>query len=537
MGNVTTFRSEKSASGLTPETVEGAFAENLYCVGLDNALTNATRYAIQSTFRRNMGARTIPVSTSVLSEFDVGDYFMIVGRQNGGLVAEMRKVEHTANGLIFFDIPLSFYYDSVSSDPEGLYKVGDESGEISVEDACSTIQKVIIPFTYNSLEINDTDTTYNSHRILDFTNKKTPTRLYVTRTSYNATYNRAYVLRPEIIISAVGQTISKMQNPSDGTAATVDSGQTFRSGTVNIELEGTAARSALGVSSSSLVDIENYGLVVSDDLDAPDMTYRGEVRGIKLAAGVGSNGVRVVLDAPLLQEYSSPEVRLVPINTNNPSLFKHFVEGDRAELNSYTINESRISTQSNDEYRARRMLGCKVSGMEISADSGNPVTLGLAFEALNSLSKITGRPDTGNTYTFPVLNRNNIQLPDDELFMFKQGRFDVFAPSTSGARASTIAGSVDNFSLNINNSLEPKYYADGTCNNEKFNPTRILTAERSITLNVTLRFIWDAEADEFDIWAVYEALQNSRTDPGLDIELRFARGTDEILDMFTGDVR
>ena len=73
----------------------------------------------------------------------------------------------------------------------------------------ANIQRVTLPFSHSSLEINDSDITYSSHRLFDFTNKKTPTIVYANRQAYTARYNRAQVLRPEVILSSIGRTVSR----------------------------------------------------------------------------------------------------------------------------------------------------------------------------------------------------------------------------------------------------------------------------------------------------------------------------------------
>ena len=103
------------------------------------------------------------------------------------------------------------------------------------------------------------------------------------------------------------------------------------------------------------------------------------------------------------------------------------------------------------------MLGAKVSSMELNADAGAFMTVGLSYDALNSVSS---RANTGSYYTFPSVTRDNIVFPSDQPFLFKQGKFTV----VNNTNAEKMLSTVDSFTLNINNSLDVRYYADGTIN-------------------------------------------------------------------------
>ena len=228
------FRSEKSVHGLSLEVIGGMYAENLYTPALESVLTrNSTaenprpaKYSISSDAVTNIGTRRLQVTVGTYDIFGDGDFFLLVGAQNGEFIAELRKIEKRISDgtkrYFGFDLPLSFRYDSFTESPSGIYKVDAPDSEQDPDTRTTTlvigtadlykdsIQPISAPFINTIPEINDGDATYSSSRLFDLTNKKTPTKVYLTRQSYNARFSNAHIVSPEILISGIGETVSRI---------------------------------------------------------------------------------------------------------------------------------------------------------------------------------------------------------------------------------------------------------------------------------------------------------------------------------------
>ena len=305
--------------------------------------------------------------------------------------------------------------------------------------------------------------------------------------------------------------------------ATTDANTGFGKGTINIRLERTGPgneRGFLTDTGRTLTEpLKKIAVVVAEDGSAPDSTYVGEARRVRYFHNIGDTDISIVLEAPLQHSYTDPDFYLIDLE-NGEVFFKHFAKHDQGESNFYTLHSTMVSVEDNDYLFARRITGNKVSTYELSADAGAPVSLGLSFEALNSVSN---RSESSNYHLFPPLKRGDDAFPEGLPFLFKQGEFRV--PTSSGN--GELIGSMDSFALNVNNSLDVRYYSDGTLNNNKANPTKIYIGERNITLNMQLRIAWD-DTLEYDVLKFYDGLQEARTFAGVWIKMVFQRDKDII---------
>jgi hypothetical protein len=238
------------------------------------------------------------------------------------------------------------------------------------------------------------------------------------------------------------------------------------------------------------------------------------------------------------------EVRkIVATNSNNifvdyPFLFQHAADETTDEVTgpyTHTITEAvelpgiswqvknRDSSEASTNDWIRRYSGGKIGQATITAEEGG--TLRMSWESAPFLDMNHNQyDDTVQTAPINKFDASNygvtVEFPTSEPYYFSQGSVTLF--DVEFAR-------VTNFTININNNLEPRYFISNDANRT---PSAIYEGRREYSMTATI-VLPDALASTTTTRTLFKELlaegDYTAGFTGFDIDLVFTRGTDDTL--------
>ena len=497
------YRSDQAVVTFGAEAVLGGYPESA-----TSASTTSGTASLNGA--HDAGAKALTVTSH--SGISVGNIIRIGGV---ALNNELRKVVGIANTntTYYLDAPTSSYHPTSAA-----------IAVVTVTDADQDKYMTFIPGVYDTVTVPDMTPTIEPRYFLGTGSKRNFTAAYKGTQSYNGSWPSFIALNAAALRFPIGRMMDTAgTTTSNATSALALNGASKR-GDQYITWNGSAATSFTTSVYASI------GTQITD----PGGSEPREI--IKIVSNSGSAGASR-LAYPLKYDHAND----APIQiVSGP--FTHTILETNV-LDSIAMNvHMRDSGETSANDFDRRFFGGKVGAATLSAEEGGLLVMGwdtIPFmgavhnQSADPNSSITGGdvPFYGVTQSIESDNVGSkttagsaaITYPTTDPYYFSQGTVSLFG--TEFAR-------VRNFTININNNVEPRYYIERRGDSRLRGPSDIVEMRREYTMDATIA-LPDSIAATADTSTLFKQLMlegdYGAGMKGFNIQLVFTRGTDDTI--------
>ena len=472
-------------------------------VGASN-FTGALDLAVEA------GSRSIYVDGDAISAISVGEYLIIgadtsihAGDSDINLNTEIRKVAKVvvdsddANaGTITLTAPLGYSHlinaavnqvDVNSGEMQGLGISEDAEGDVTMDHTRFT------PGVWESIEVPDPAMEIEGRYFLGTTSKRNFYSAYKGQQSFSGTLSNFELLNGYPLKYPIGKVATK----------------------------GTDTGSGAGVVQTTAIKPGDYYFLISTDAGYADGDY--------IQVGTSDSGLEEV--RKIMQIDSNTEdTDKDRIWVDYPFLIAHAAGAGGGTCNEVTSPYTHVITETVDlsgitwlvkntdssETAAnawlRRYFGGKIGQATITAEEGG--TLRMSWESAPFLDMNHNQYISASTEVnkYDASNKAvTVEYPTTEPYYFSQGSVTMFG--VEFAR-------ITNFTININNNLEPRYFIrdDGS----ERTPSNIYEGRREYTMTATV-VLPDSLASTSTTATMFKQLLAEGSNTGFDIDIAFTR--------------
>ena len=438
------------------------------------------------------GARTIGVAAT--TNADVGDYVQIgTTGTNGTEIRKIVKIVTSAPRSLTLNAPVGFYHES-----------GEAVQEVDTTTSAGTMDGLAIdsntshhmrftPGVWESIEVPDPAMEIEGRYFLGTESKRNFYAAYKGQQSFSGTLSNFELLNGYPLRFPLG-TVSTTGSDKGGTAG---------AGTVN----------GIIYAGQYEIDVATFANYAVSDYIQVDVGVLSEVRKI-VAVSSGNFWV----DYPFLFEHAHG----VACNEVEAPFTHTIVEAVELDSVSWQVkNRDSSETATNDWIR--RYFGGKIGQATLTAEEGG--TLRMSWESAPFIDMNHNQyDDTARTIVNKWDGSNlaaTVEYPTTNPYYFSQGSITMFG--VEFAR-------ITNFTININNNLEPRYFIrdDGS----ERTPSDIYEGRREYSMTATIVLPDTVSATDTTRTIFKELLSEGDYGSGMagfDIDLVFTRGTNDTI--------
>ena len=430
------------------------------------------------------------IGATATTNIAVGNYVMI--GTNGTNSCEIRKVvafnDSTTPKTLTLNAPLGYYHE----DNEELQEIGYSAGSIATLtlDANTMDHMRFTPGVWESIEVPDPTMEIEGRYFLGIGAKRNFYTAYKGQQSFSGTLSNFELLNGYPLRFPIG-TVATTGTASGGSSTL--SAATF------------AGQYEIDVASASTMAVGEYIQIGAGTL--------AEVRKINAASSTN-----FFLDYPLLFDHDNG-VAVAEVVAPYTHTITEAVE--LPGISWQVKNRDSSETATNDWIR--RYFGGKIGQATLTAEEGG--TLRMSWESAPFLNMDHNQYDDtvqtapGNKFDATSLGVT-VERPSTEPYYFSQGSVSMF-----GVTFARVA----NFTININNNLEPRYFISSDAartpsaifeGRREYSMTATIVLPDSISSTDTTRTLFKELLAEGDYTAGFT---------GFDIDLVFTRGTNDTL--------
>jgi len=472
------------------------------------------------------GSRSIYVDGDAISAISVGEYLIIgadtsihAGDSDINLNTEIRKVakvvvdsDDANSGTITLTAPLGYSHlinsavnqvDVNSGEVQGLGISEDAEGDVTMDHTRFT------PGVWESIEVPDPAMEIEGRYFLGTTSKRNFYAAYKGQQSFSGTLSNFELLNGYPLKYPIGKVATK----------------------------GTDSGAGGGVVQTTAIKPGDYYFLISADSGYDDGNY--------IQVGASDSGLEEV--RKIIQIDSDTEdTDKDRIWVDYPFLIAHAAGAGGGTCNEVTSPYTHVITETVDlsgitwlvkntdssETAAnawlRRYFGGKIGQATITAEEGG--TLRMSWESapfldMNHNQYISGSTEV-NKYDASI-KASTVEYPTTEPYYFSQGSVTMFG--VEFAR-------ITNFTININNNLEPRYFIrdDGS----ERTPSNIYEGRREYSMTATV-VLPDSLASTSTTATMFKQLLAEGSNTGFDIDIVFTRtaSTDTLTINIPGDTQ
>lgn len=430
---------------------------------------------------------------------------------------ELRKVVGRAStGLtLYLDAPTSAYHPN--------------NAVIQVVSAVADVDQdkymTFIPGVYDTVTVPDMTPTIEPRYFLGTGSKRNFSAAYKGTQAYNGSWPSFIALNAAALRFPIGRMMETAATTTTNLAAALALNGASKKGDQYITWDGSAAATFTTSVYASI------GTQITD----PGGSEPREI--IKIVSGSGTAGASR-LAYPLKYDHAND----APIQIVSGPFTHTILETN--QLDSIAMN---VHMKDSDETAAndfdRRFFGGKVGAATLAAEEGGlmvmgwdtiPFMGGLHNQKLDPNSSITGGdvPFYGLTQSIASDNVGSkttvastaISYPTTDPYYFSQGTVSLFG--TEFAR-------VRNFTININNNVEPRYYIERRGDSRLRGPSDIVEMRREYTMDATIALPDTVNSATSDTTSLFKQLMlegdYGAGMKGFNIQLVFTRGTNDTI--------
>ena len=498
------YRSDQAVVTFGAEAVLGGHPE----AATSASTTSGTATLVSAT---EAGAKSLTVSSH--SGIAVGDIIRIGATT---LNNELRKVVHIAdsNTTYYLDAPTSAYHPASAA-----------IAVVTLADADQDKYLTFIPGVYDTVTVPDMTPTIEPRYFLGTGAKRNFTAAYKGTQAYNGSIPSFILLNAAPLRFPFGRMMDTASTTTSNATSVLALNGARKRGDQFIIWNGS------GNATFTTSVYASIGTQITD----PGGSEPREI--IKIVTGSGTAGTSR-LAYPL--KYDHADDAPIQIVSGN---FTHTIL-ETNQLDSVAMNvHMRDSGETAANDFDRRFFGGKVGAATLSAEEGGLLVMGwdtvpfmgmLHNQFADPNSTIGTNIDVPFSGTFQTIEDDNIgskttaasaaiTMPTEEPYYFSQGTVSMFG--TEFAR-------VRNFSININNNVEPRYYIERRGDTRNRGPSDIVEMRREYTMSATIA-LPDSIADTADTTTLFKQLMlegdYGAGMRGFDIRLTFTRGANDTI--------
>jgi len=472
------------------------------------------------------GSRSIYVDGDAISAISVGEYLIIgadtsihAGDSDINLNTEIRKVakvvvdsDDANSGTITLTAPLGYSHlinsavnqvDVNSGEVQGLGISEDAEGDVTMDHTRFT------PGVWESIEVPDPAMEIEGRYFLGTTSKRNFYAAYKGQQSFSGTLSNFELLNGYPLKYPIGKVATKGTDSGAGggvvqTTAIKPGDYYFLISTNAGYVDGDYVQ--VGVSDSGLEEVRK---IMQIDADTED-----------------TDKDRIWVDYPFLIAHAAGEGGGTCNEVTSP--YTHVIT-ETVDLSGITwLVKNTDSSETAANAWLRRYFGGKIGQATITAEEGG--TLRMSWESapfldMNHNQYISGSTEV-NKYDASI-KASTVEYPTTEPYYFSQGSVTMFG--VEFAR-------ITNFTININNNLEPRYFIrdDGS----ERTPSNIYEGRREYSMTATV-VLPDSLASTSTTATMFKQLLAEGSNTGFDIDIVFTRtaSTDTLTINIPGDTQ
>jgi hypothetical protein len=460
------YRSDQAVVTFGAEAALGGYIE-----GASGSTTDSVASSSVATTAISAGATSLTISSA--SSFAVGQYLQIgtKGSTTTQKVTEIRRLVGISGTTFYLDAPCGFDH-----------AVGQEVKTIAtLTDTDNDKFTTYIPGVYDTVTVPDMTPTIEPRYFLGTGAKRNFTAAYKGTQAFNGSVPSFIILNGwplRFPLGKINSTISAASSPTD-TGSTID-------------VAASKGDYFIDTASGS-----NFAAGDYIQIGSSAATY--EVNRI---VAKSTNLLR--LATPLKQDHAASGVNVVPMDgTGALNYFTHTIT-ETNELDSLSMDvHMRDSGETAANDFNRRYYGGKVGAATLSAEEGGllvmgwdtiPFMGGVHNQKLDS--NFSGSEALPKHSLFQTVESDNIgsrsvsgdattlAYPTQDPYYFSEGTVTMFGQTFARVR---------NFSITINNNVEPRYYIERRGDSRNRGPSDIVEMRREYTMTATIA-LPDSEA-------------------------------------------
>ena len=422
-------------------------------------------------------------------------------------VPEVRRVTRVDGVNIYVDPPIAFPHANGAVVRAMDYSGGisAHAGDAEVSDYGGVdIDKFItwFPGVYETVDCPDPEEAFDQRYVLGQNTNRNVYQYFKGQQTYSGSVAGMVLLNGHPLRFPIGKVVTI---PTTAPAAVANAAISANKGAF-----GKAGSPMIKLVTSSAVNIPNgtilcigadNGAVVINGTTVPSANNRMEIRRV-VAGGSASeiDGSYLRLNYPLKYDHdpATPAANgvetgaLGTVAATGVTFVHHIIEDVALPSVSWNVN---IKDDAGENAFQRRYYGGKIDGLTISAEAGGLITcdwdtstfLGMnhniaggdaLLESSENVRGYTFMQDIAKTdIGTPVIAAGDGKaLPSTEPYYFSEGTIKVFGSDI---------GRIQNFSLNVSNALEPKYYIEHRGGDNR-GPNEVKEGQRTYGLTATV---------------------------------------------------
>jgi len=492
-----TYRSDRSQVTFAAEAAQGGYPEPIYGItGTGSALLSSAAAA---------GSKKITVSST--SGLIQGD-FILIGTQTptaaNAATQEIRRIDFISGSDLYLDRPTAFYHAASAEVVEVTALPSDYASASGVFPAVTWL-----PGVYDTVTLPEPTSAVEPTYFLGTNSNRNFTHAYRGSQSYDGSLSAITLLNGWPLRFPIGKVTTIQSSAVESGLSTTIATASNKGDTV-IEVSATTSAAA-----GDLVYIGNSATQSS--------ATNAEIRQIVKVDAVNS---LLYLNYPLNLAHASSETVKEITHTQGTTLYTHTIS-ETSDLDTISLSALfKDSSDTDGNALIRRYYGGMVSSASLTAEEGGLVQfswdsipfMGMVHNIKNawdstSNSQITGIPGyhltsdpgtnasldyvgvplvdaDGGDYATAADSTENAGFPTTEPYYFSQGIITMFGATIARVR---------DFSLSIDNAVEPRYYIEQRGDTRRRGPSELHEQRRTYTMAATL------VPDSIDVDGTYSA--------------------------------
>ena len=500
------YRSDQAVVTFGAEAALGGYPE---------AATSATQTADTAVLSADLAAGSLVVTVDALSGLAAGNMIRIgspnasTGAQTALVESEVRRIVAITDSdtKIHLNAPTAHFH----ADDERVTEITAIADDSTDHDKYVTY----IPGVYDTVTVPDFTPTIEPRYFLGTGSKRNFTAAYKGTQSYNGSWPSFILLNGWPLRFPIG---------------TVNSTSATRGGSLTLNGDSKAGDTFITVSASTGINANVYLNIGTSGTSKQEI-----VRCVSTQSA--STAVR--LTTPLKYDHAgggdagtAEEVKIAS------GVATHVIEESNVlpsiSMGVHMLDSSETAANSFD----RKFFGGKVGAATLSAEEGGLLVMG--WDSIPFMGMAHNQKDddnvTGNTPFYQlnhVMDRTIVgsktgtagalTYPTTDPYYFSEGTVTLFG--TEFAR-------IRNFTLNINNNVEPRYYIERRGDSRARGPSDIVEMRREYTMDATIALPDSQAATSATTTLFKELLLEGDFGSGMrgfNIKLEFSRGTNDTI--------
>ena len=494
------YRSDQAVVTFGAEAALGGYPE---------AATSATQTADTALLSADLAAGSLVVTVDGLSGLAVGNMVRIgspnasTGSQTALVESEVRRIVAITDSdtKIHLNAPTAHFH----ADDERVTEITAIADDSTDHDKYVTY----IPGVYDTVTVPDFTPTIEPRYYLGTGSKRNFTAAYKGTQSYNGSWPSFILLNAWPLRFPIG---------------TVNSTSATRGGTLTLSGAVKAGDTHITASASTGISANVYLNIGTSGTSKQELVRCVSTQG---------TATTIKLTTPLKYDHASSEELKIA-----SGVATHVIEESNVlpsiSMGVHMLDSSETAANSFD----RKFFGGKVGAATLSAEEGGLLVMG--WDTIPFMGMAHNQKDdvnvTGNT---PFYQLNHVM--DSTIVGSKTGAAGALAYPTgdpyyfSGGSV-TLFGTefarIRNFTININNNVEPRYYIERRGDSRNRGPSDIVEMRREYTMDATIT-LPDSQAATSTATTLFKELllegDYGSGMRGFNIELEFTRGTNDTI--------